>query len=61
MKKYELNGFGKDWIFEGENEEECTKQLIKQCANADTMEQYEEYCEEIGIPCEINWVEVIDE
>lgn len=58
MKKYELNNLGNDWIFEAENEEEATKQLIEGVCNAKNINEYLEYCKSVGVDSKIEWTQV---
>ena len=55
MKKFELNGLGKEWIFLGESEEDCTRQLIESVVGANNVEEYQRYCKDVGVSEEINW------
>lgn len=65
MRKFELNDLGPDWTYEARDEVEASLVFINAVLKGSsekrtaTLEEYIEYCEEIGMDAELKWREII--
>ncbi len=57
MKKYELNGLGRDWVYPAGNEEQATAIYIMEVCLAKNLEEYENYCKEVCVNPVLDWKE----
>ncbi len=57
--KYMLNNLGINWIWEADSKEEATELFCKEFRGSDfTLEEYQQYCKNVGISSELTWKEV---
>lgn len=57
MKKWELNGLGKNYVYEANDPIEATMQLMQEICGAKTVAEYCAYCDSVGVTSKIEWTE----
>lgn len=58
MKKFELNGLGKGWVWEANNEKEATSMYIYEVCGSNSLKEYISYCHDVHVDPAIIWREV---
>jgi hypothetical protein len=60
IRRYMINDLGISWIYEAINEKEASLKYIDDVCGAKTIAEYEKYCIDVGVPPQLELVDVTD-